>query len=587
MRQLLEAGPQQFFEEALPILRTDAENHGVQYLVTLLLINDLILQALSDPQLFSLPEATHLAQILLRVEPLLDIKMARALIDVADPNSKRELEERAASERGTRVLEILSAISDGARILPVMAQLLHHPNVWVRSKAALMVGRSNKNHKWVSQQLEETDGRVRANAIESLWGVESEGSQSVFWSAVSDPDNRVVGNALIALYRLGKAGSIPLIIDLLKHPSTDFRVTGIWVMGESGDQRFSGLLARYLSDPIATVRSAAFRSIAKLKRESAKFNSAAIDVRVCDFGYSAGRVRVSVAAWAPGPESGQAMPVSGLKATQFVLYENSEVISDYEVEEISHTELNAIAFALPRVGDTDSSFHQACVSGIRAALRHKRKSEGWMVLKYLPEKEREAPVRTAGTGILRLDEIPDQPAREAWPLPPEARFSADPAVIEAAAIAMGTRLSVPPSLPQAVKSLLPAVAHSRGSRHLVVVNHPLIGDLGAAAWKDFALQARAAKVAVHSISIQECPGLRALSQQTGAAHFAVPDASKIPETLEALCAKLAGEYSIRYRPTRFDSAPGTLRVQIFSQHGLGEQTCPHSPQPQLEAALAS
>lgn len=280
MRDLLEADREAFFAEALPMLRSPSDAQGVQYLLTLLLLNDLILEPLVDPELFTFAEAVTLAKQLIRLEPMLDTRMIRSLIDSnkADSGSAAdkgaEFEKKIGSAKGIRLLEIMANISDGARILPMMAQLLHHPNTWVRSKAALIVGRGNKNYKWVEQRLTEADPRVRANAIESLWGSDAEGSKNVFWGALTDADNRVVGNALLGLYLQGEIASVPLIFDLTQHEAEDFRSTGVWVMGETGDPRFRSSVARLLSDPGAPVRSSAFRAMAKLKQSQARYAAA-------------------------------------------------------------------------------------------------------------------------------------------------------------------------------------------------------------------------------------------------------------------------------------------------------------------------
>src|SRR5438105_5455698 len=273
MRRLLETDREQFFRKSLPLLRAAPETQAFNYLLTLLLMNDLLLEQLSNPALFSFSEAVTLARQLLRIEPLLDVKMVRALLDTKDVSSREEFERKANSERGIRLLEIMAAISDGARILPVMAQLLHHPNSRVRSKAALLVGRSNKNYKWVEQCMTEDDPRVRANALESLWGVDSEGTRSVFWAASTDPDNRVAGNAAYGLYQMGDAASIQLIMRMIDHPQSDFRLTPVWVMGETGDPRFLAVLARLLSDSESQIRSAVFRAIGKLKQSIARFGA--------------------------------------------------------------------------------------------------------------------------------------------------------------------------------------------------------------------------------------------------------------------------------------------------------------------------
>ena len=272
MRRLLESDREQFVLSSLSILRAVQQNQAFNYLLTLLLMNDLILEQLTNPDVFSLDEAVALARAMLRIEPLLDIKMVRTLLDTKDLSSREDLEKRADTERGLRLLEIMAAISDGARILPVMAQLLRHPSSKVRSKAALLVGRSNKNYQWVEQRQLEPDPRVRSNALESLWGVDSEGARQVLWAASADPDNRAAGNAIYGLYQLGEAGAIPLILRMLEHAQEEFRTTAVWIIGETGDPRFLPVLANLMGDVETKIRAAVFRGIAKLKKNEAKYS---------------------------------------------------------------------------------------------------------------------------------------------------------------------------------------------------------------------------------------------------------------------------------------------------------------------------
>jgi HEAT repeat protein len=51
----------------------------------------------------------------------------------------------------------------------------------------------------------------------------------------------VVGNALLALYRLGDEDSITKLVAMGSHESPEFRATAAWVMGETGDTVFAGL----------------------------------------------------------------------------------------------------------------------------------------------------------------------------------------------------------------------------------------------------------------------------------------------------------------------------------------------------------
>src|SRR5205085_1468063 len=106
-------------------------------------------------------------------------------------------------EQHARLMEILAAISDGARIFPSLVRLLRHPNPHIRSKAVLMIGRGNRSPKWVRQRLADTDSRIRANAAEALWGVNNDEAREILQSLVHDSNNRVAGNAILGLYRLG------------------------------------------------------------------------------------------------------------------------------------------------------------------------------------------------------------------------------------------------------------------------------------------------------------------------------------------------------------------------------------------------
>src|ERR1700730_3784210 len=191
LQRLLLDDKQQFFLEALPLLRSAPDTPGFYYVLALLHSQNLVLKNLCDPALFSKGESIALAKRMARVEPLFDMKLAKILLATETQPPGTEAEQEAQSLAGLRLLEIMAETSDRGRSL-LLAQLLHHPNARVRSKAALLVGKSTKDVKWVSQQMMEPDGRLRANALEALWGVESEDCRRVFLTALDDPANRVV-----------------------------------------------------------------------------------------------------------------------------------------------------------------------------------------------------------------------------------------------------------------------------------------------------------------------------------------------------------------------------------------------------------
>jgi HEAT repeat protein/uncharacterized RDD family membrane protein YckC len=84
------------------------------------------------------------------------------------------------------------------------------------------------------------DDRVRANALESLGLMLSAGDADYFFRFLQDSCNRVMGNAILALYRLGlvehyKEGIRSCLLSLLKSASREFQMTAVYCIGNLGD----------------------------------------------------------------------------------------------------------------------------------------------------------------------------------------------------------------------------------------------------------------------------------------------------------------------------------------------------------------
>jgi len=99
--------------------------------------------------------------------------------------------------RSTRALDILDQTSCGRRLLPVVGHLVDHRNNRISAKATLFVGRRVQNPSWTAKQLTQPDARVRANAVEALWGVDSPAAAGILEDCSGDRNHRVVGNSLL------------------------------------------------------------------------------------------------------------------------------------------------------------------------------------------------------------------------------------------------------------------------------------------------------------------------------------------------------------------------------------------------------
>lgn len=268
LRNLLASQPVAVCAVIGPLLESLPESGATRQFLTALLAGfEKFPAILSDPLAMSLPAAVKLAAAVARTEPMLDTKLARWLLRGvgADPDPVA-----ADPIRILRLLEILAALSEGGRTIPVLVQLLRHPDPRVRSKVALMAGRGLKSGTWAQQRMLESDPRLRANVVEALWGVKAPGVPDLLKAALRDPNNRVVGNALVGLYLLGDPAAATLLREMAQHPSPAFRATAAWAMGFLEDPQFLAALAALRHDPEPIVHRNVLRSLARIRKATGK-----------------------------------------------------------------------------------------------------------------------------------------------------------------------------------------------------------------------------------------------------------------------------------------------------------------------------
>jgi hypothetical protein len=543
LQRLLLDGPQNFFLEALPLLRAAPDTQGFYYVLALLHSHNLVLKNLCDPALFTKQESIALAKRMSRVEPLFDMKLARMLLSGEGKSPGSQAEQAVQSVAGMRLLEIMAEISDRGRSL-LLAQLLHHSNAQVRSKAALLVGKSTKDVKWVSKRMNETDSRVRANALEALWGVESDDCRQVFLDALDDPANRVVGNGILGLYLLGEPTAFHSVLTMIAHSDEVFRKTGIWLMGEMGDLRFLPVLARLMKDSAPALRPYVFRTFAKLKQKRSRLRALPA-LRLHALGAKSlteGWREIHVV-----PQSASGQPITGLRATQVALWENNDLILEYNVRPITEKEPLSIAFAFPRNTEPVETLSLS-ERALENCLRLKRKADAWMIFQYCHDE---------GTDV--RDRSEDSM--------PELRFTVDAAVAEKSIHARPPTRASAQSLLHAVGSLLPAMSPGRGHRHLILLDDGSCPPPDARALQEIVDRAKLAEIVIHGISPRET-AWRDLCAKTGGQWLMGASYDAVSEILTGLYAFLMASYQVRYR----GGEVAGLRIEVCTDQGLGEVT---------------
>ncbi len=584
MRDWIETEPATFCEQAVPILRHTKDGAGFRHLLWLISASKILARVLCDPELLTEEEAGALADRLRKIDPSVETNLVKEIFGV-DGMGGISLAQPAY---GLRFLTIFKVEVGSVHLFPVVGRLLRHPNATIRSKAATMLGKMSRHYDWLEQTRNETDDRVRANALEALWepGI-PERLHARLWEGVSDPSNRVVGNALLGLYRQGEAGCIPVIHGMTKHPEERFRATAAWVIGETGDDRFRNCLFPLLEEPSTLVRRNAHQAVQKLDVRAAF--SGIERLQLLMFSKEAGTLtrhaghppsRDAAAKHVPGVRSHilhlaavsqHGSPVSTLLATDFRIAQDSSVIENYTVQSEPPPETMSIAFALP---NTDAAGTRVS-SKWRVFLSHffnqKRHLDYWAFLEYTD----------LGSNVVRTN-APDAntgPAAHSPLAPPEK-----PAFIRnfvelddfltarmqsARSYQLSNVLDLLLTAPPFVRTGVPS---RKGTLHAVVIES--VGSRAIPRERLEAVKQTALTrgFIVHVISANNASPLADLAAATGGAFLVCQeDADSWQRTLTVLYASLFSTYRIEFESASAEDAEQTkIRVVVRKGPLFGE-----------------
>lgn len=547
MRKLADENWRDFLSASLSVLADGVVSHGARYLVSLLLRKNPLHGALCDPALLSISQAAAITRLALMVEPRFVIDFARRLTSL----------EAINEQEAERILTIVEEVSDSMRVRPSFAPLLHHPNHRIRSKAALLIGRSNGNPELAGEQLSDEDARVRANAVEALWGSGDPVCSAVFYDAARDPHQRIAGNAIVGLYILHHVSSIRLLHELADRPSLAWQITAAWAMGITGSPRFQPVLTRLINAGDPQLRQQAIRSLSRIRqtcRTSQLAGAFAIalwpDTLWSDHGDRECSTKL-IATVGTGRES----HVPNLLPTEFLLLEGEQWILDYSVVEHSAAPAMAVGFLIPGI-------RHAADPALMEQLEQKRPADQWCVQRYDTEASQE--ITSA-----------------------RIQFTRD-AVALGKSIAENAPGSTPPQgLAGAFNTMLGAiigaiVAAVPGSRHMICVSSasslPISSDDVFDDAKAAATRARRGKVSIHAIVPPDGAGtlfFEALCRDTGGGFYRISHPDEIPAVLQRIRVSLLDRYEISF--TRTNREVQNLTVRICSPRGYGEAKVIASP----------
>jgi HEAT repeat protein len=168
-----------------------------------------------------------------------------------------------------RGLEVLGGMLDEIRLIPLLRPFLRSRDAQIASKSVLILGRQSCSLGWITSINAESDDRIRANLVESLWARREPEVEQVLKRALQDPNHRVAANAVYGLYLMGADEWVAGLDRLLRNQDPIARRSGIWVIKSTGDATAAARLKPIIRDPDPSVRGAAFAALVSL-RESAE-----------------------------------------------------------------------------------------------------------------------------------------------------------------------------------------------------------------------------------------------------------------------------------------------------------------------------
>jgi hypothetical protein len=251
--RLLETDKSAFLDAATPLVLLSKPDQGYRYLLAHLLAKGLFVEIVCNPARMDSAGSVEFLRAAVKMDPQFDVKLTRWLLD---EGNRQWLTSMGA--RSEALLDVLAEASPGNRLLPLVIQFLRSKGEHVSSKAALLVAQRSQQ---VELALADPDSRVRANAVEALWGLDTQKARRTLYNAIDDSNNRVVGNAILGLLKLRERSATIRLMAMARHADPLFRSTAAWVMGQTRDRRYVQFLEDLQSKDVETVGSAAAKAL--------------------------------------------------------------------------------------------------------------------------------------------------------------------------------------------------------------------------------------------------------------------------------------------------------------------------------------
>lgn len=537
----------QFLNTAVTVFKRREDSNFTQILIQLLREDDPCLrQILFSKDMLTLDEAAQLVRSASRLDPGFQVHLVGAV--------KTEIDKAGANVRSedlARILEMLATTIDASRLIPFLSKLCQHNDDRLRSKAVLLTGRLAKKINPNSELMKDLDPRVRANAVEALWGRNDEDSLNFFKEATRDPHHRVAANAWLALYKAGDLTGVQGISRMAMDREIPRQLAGIWAIGQTQDPRFNSLIQNMLEAGIGRLKFGLLKAARSLKQRRDDLQAKPpLSLPLISFEREDnGTVRLSFLAQSDKQEI---LPQDQVLATNFVIFDGELRVDNFRfATHGGKLQLNA-GFLIPMRKGVEQAFATQLVSAMELSISGKRRSDSWAIHKY------EVNQSADGTP-LSVDFTPQSDALRADQLRSAKGAS--------------------PDLASGVEKLLLSFPMDSYAKHMVILldpdlaNHSLPPDQ-VTAWIE---RAKRFQISVHVVLCgdpkpENIAPWKQLARERDGYFMHCEHPGELPLSLRSLCLGLQSSYEISYRLGRIGqpaSIAHPIRVELHCSRGIG------------------
>jgi hypothetical protein len=325
LKNLVHESPTGFAEQAAGYLAQGKDSRFTRLVVQELQEQSAAFEkALFESLVLPVEDMERVAVLVARIEPRMPVQWTNGL--------QRELIDSTGSEAVQPILRRMIAISaaiDPPRMRAVISPACEHADARVRAKAVALVNRAASDGQEPAG-LNDTDARVRATAVEALWGRSDSLAMEIFEAHTRSEIPREAINAAVGLHRAGSLEARKLLMDWSEAKDGRFDRSAVWAMGQSDDPR----LLAYLQQRVRTVDSALRGHVLRSLKRLRDFQEEALQGRqVClqQIGFERlglGRVRILLGLT---DESDRPFPLADLRPNHFLVEDNKGFVDQCQI----------------------------------------------------------------------------------------------------------------------------------------------------------------------------------------------------------------------------------------------------------------